>query len=102
MPITSLNYTHDGSDVEMEIGVLFDHLLACKTNEHPVSLHLEWMWPIKELSSISPGFQEAEMLGVIHIFSRQGFRCLAGILTGKSPRISRESVHRCFGHRRRS
>ncbi|GBO37469.1 hypothetical protein AVEN_102807-1, partial [Araneus ventricosus] len=49
MPITRLDYKCEVSDIE--IVVLFDHLLACKTNEHLVYLKLEWEETTQHLSS---------------------------------------------------
>ncbi|GBN23932.1 hypothetical protein AVEN_195029-1 [Araneus ventricosus] len=49
MPITRLDYKCEVSDIE--IVVLFDHLLACKTNEHLLYLKLEWEETTQHLSS---------------------------------------------------
>ncbi|GBM67746.1 hypothetical protein AVEN_188584-1 [Araneus ventricosus] len=58
MPITQLNYdfthysfTHANHSSLMEIDALCNHLLACKTNDHLVSLGLKWVLPIPDLSS---------------------------------------------------
>ncbi|GBM07472.1 hypothetical protein AVEN_100687-1 [Araneus ventricosus] len=59
MPITGLKYHCYNSDMEIEIGVLLGHLLACKTNDHMVSLHFDWLLPIQDLVSTFPPFLQA-------------------------------------------
>ncbi|GBN69241.1 hypothetical protein AVEN_10156-1 [Araneus ventricosus] len=59
MPITRLDCEFEESDMRMEIVVLFDHLLACKTNEHLVYLKLEWEEPTQHLSSTFISFLKA-------------------------------------------
>ncbi|GBO22553.1 hypothetical protein AVEN_37065-1, partial [Araneus ventricosus] len=46
MPITRLTYIFHNFDMEMETDVLFGRLLACKTNDHLVSLSVGWEMPI--------------------------------------------------------
>ncbi|GBN06164.1 hypothetical protein AVEN_99242-1 [Araneus ventricosus] len=51
MPITLLEYRYEAFEMRMEIDDLFRHLLACKTNDHLVSLFL-WSWkPDQDLVS---------------------------------------------------
>ncbi|GBO05741.1 hypothetical protein AVEN_211029-1 [Araneus ventricosus] len=35
--------------MQIENDVLFDHILACKINDHLIVLHLEWILPIPDL-----------------------------------------------------
>ncbi|GBN95403.1 hypothetical protein AVEN_156816-1 [Araneus ventricosus] len=55
MPISRLNYRI----WRLEIAVLFDHLLTCKTNDHLVTLHLECEEPIQHFSSTFIPFLQA-------------------------------------------
>ncbi|GBN46985.1 hypothetical protein AVEN_18392-1 [Araneus ventricosus] len=51
MPITLFEYRYEAFEMGMEIDELFRHLLACKTNDHLVSLYL-WSWkPDQDLVS---------------------------------------------------
>ncbi|GBN68500.1 hypothetical protein AVEN_18953-1 [Araneus ventricosus] len=65
MPITWLNYAYEKINLELHqssligIDVLLDHLLACKANDHLVSLHLKWVLPIPDISSIFIPFLQA-------------------------------------------
>ncbi|GBM14969.1 hypothetical protein AVEN_116610-1 [Araneus ventricosus] len=69
MPITRLFYINDTFDDGIEIAVLFDHLLACKTNVHLVTLHLVWMLPIQHLSStFIPFLQACKKLKCLELF----------------------------------
>ncbi|GBO14800.1 hypothetical protein AVEN_67760-1 [Araneus ventricosus] len=43
----------------MESNVLFDRLLACKTNDHLVALQLWWTWSIPDLFSTLIPFLQA-------------------------------------------
>ncbi|GBM05787.1 hypothetical protein AVEN_265-1 [Araneus ventricosus] len=57
MPITRLDYRYEHKFrlhliPYREVDVLFDHLLACKTNDHLVSLHFRWSRLIFNLASI--------------------------------------------------
>ncbi|GBN86320.1 hypothetical protein AVEN_188553-1, partial [Araneus ventricosus] len=56
MPITRLTYLCDNSNIEMDTYVLFGHLLACKTNDHLVSLSVGWEMPIPDLVHAFPPF----------------------------------------------
>ncbi|GBO38063.1 hypothetical protein AVEN_122925-1 [Araneus ventricosus] len=51
MPISRLECLSNDFNQGTEIAVLFDHLLACKTNEHLVSLKIDWDEPTQHLSS---------------------------------------------------
>ncbi|GBN87488.1 hypothetical protein AVEN_26859-1 [Araneus ventricosus] len=55
MPISHLKYRSG----RIEIAVLFDHLLTCKTNDHLVTLHLECGEPIQHFSSSFIPFLQA-------------------------------------------
>ncbi|GBM95314.1 hypothetical protein AVEN_171562-1 [Araneus ventricosus] len=55
MPISRLKYRIWG----IEIAVLFDHLLACKTNDHLVTLQLECEEPIQHFFSTFIPFLQA-------------------------------------------
>ncbi|GBN33265.1 hypothetical protein AVEN_213123-1 [Araneus ventricosus] len=55
MPFSRLKYRSR----RIEIAVLFDHLLACKTNDHLVTLHLRWWKPIQHFSSTFIPFLQA-------------------------------------------
>ncbi|GBO04297.1 hypothetical protein AVEN_8570-1 [Araneus ventricosus] len=59
MPISRLEYSSVGFNAGTEIPVLFDHLLACQTNEHLVTLHLDWEEPSQNLSSTFIPFLQA-------------------------------------------
>ncbi|GBN90056.1 hypothetical protein AVEN_91915-1 [Araneus ventricosus] len=59
MPITQMTYLCDNFDMEMDTGVLFGHLLACKTNDHLVSLSVGWEMPIPDLAHAFPPFLQA-------------------------------------------
>ncbi|KAF8776998.1 hypothetical protein HNY73_013928 [Argiope bruennichi] len=72
MPITLLDYRLDrlhGSSI-IEIDTLFNHLLACKVNDHLVSLYLVWMMPIHDLAStFIPFFQACSKLKCLQLFT---------------------------------
>ncbi|GBO14152.1 hypothetical protein AVEN_265738-1 [Araneus ventricosus] len=59
MPISCLKYLNVHFNAGTEIAVLFDHLLACKTNEHLVSLKIDWDEPTQHLSSTINPFLKA-------------------------------------------
>ncbi|GBN88420.1 hypothetical protein AVEN_63106-1 [Araneus ventricosus] len=59
MPITWLQYRCSAFDMEMETDVLFGHLLACKTNDHLVSLVYDSDLNIRDLASTFPPFLQA-------------------------------------------
>ncbi|GBN92464.1 hypothetical protein AVEN_66986-1 [Araneus ventricosus] len=59
MPITWLQYRCNAFDMEMETDALFGHLLACKTNDHLVSLVYDSDLPIRDLASTLPPFLQA-------------------------------------------
>ncbi|GBO36351.1 hypothetical protein AVEN_82123-1 [Araneus ventricosus] len=80
MPVTRLDYRNEDFETGIEINVLFDHLLTCKTNEHLVSFHLEWMWPIQALSSTFIPFLQAcrklKYLELFIVYSARGIEVL--------------------------
>ncbi|CAL1293900.1 unnamed protein product [Larinioides sclopetarius] len=57
MPILSLKFMNNRTD--LEVAELFNHLLACNTNGHLVTLHLDWGKRIQHLSSIFAPFLHA-------------------------------------------
>ncbi|GBN86321.1 hypothetical protein AVEN_188554-1 [Araneus ventricosus] len=60
MPITRLMYIFDNFVMEMETDVLFGRLLACKTNDHLVSLYFSSLaTTIPDLSYAFPPFLKA-------------------------------------------
>ncbi|GBN23930.1 hypothetical protein AVEN_195027-1 [Araneus ventricosus] len=62
MPITRLDYMderREKSESGIDISELFGHLLACQTNDHLVTLYLEWKKPIQHLSSTFIPFLQA-------------------------------------------
>ncbi|GBO04298.1 hypothetical protein AVEN_8571-1 [Araneus ventricosus] len=62
MPITRLDYMDERGEKSnrgIDISDLFGHLLACKTNDHLVTLHLDWKKPIQHLSSTFIPFLQA-------------------------------------------
>ncbi|GBM18940.1 hypothetical protein AVEN_1568-1 [Araneus ventricosus] len=73
MPITQLDYRFtvcksDHSSI-MEIDELFNHLLACKINEHLVSFNLAWILPIPDLAStFTPFLQDCTKLKCLQLF----------------------------------
>ncbi|GBO33767.1 hypothetical protein AVEN_210593-1, partial [Araneus ventricosus] len=69
MPISCLKYSGVASIAGTEIAVLFDHLLACKTNEHLVSLKIDWDEPTQHLSStINPFLKACKKLKCLKMF----------------------------------
>ncbi|GBN68166.1 hypothetical protein AVEN_88012-1 [Araneus ventricosus] len=69
MPISHLKYSNGDFNVGTEIAVLFDRLLACKTNEHLVYLKLDWEEPSQHLSStINPFLQACKKLKCLVLF----------------------------------
>ncbi|GBN77184.1 hypothetical protein AVEN_157048-1 [Araneus ventricosus] len=53
----------------MDIDVLFDHLLACKTNDHLIFLQLELELPIPDLvSTLIPFLQAYSKLKCLQLF----------------------------------
>ncbi|GBM27365.1 hypothetical protein AVEN_120952-1 [Araneus ventricosus] len=62
MPITRLDYMYERrekSNRGIDISELFGHLLACQTNDHLVTLYLDWKKPIQHLSSTFIPFLQA-------------------------------------------
>ncbi|GBM06352.1 hypothetical protein AVEN_129369-1 [Araneus ventricosus] len=51
MPITLLEYRYEAFEMRMETDDLFRHLLACKTNDHLISLDLLWNYTVQDLVS---------------------------------------------------
>ncbi|GBN46980.1 hypothetical protein AVEN_18387-1 [Araneus ventricosus] len=51
MPVTRLEYRYEAFEMRMEIDELFCHLLACKTNDHLISLDLLWNYTVQDLVS---------------------------------------------------
>ncbi|GBO16063.1 hypothetical protein AVEN_192981-1 [Araneus ventricosus] len=69
MPISHLRYSNCDFNVGTEIVVLFDHLLACKTNEHLVYLKIDWEEPTQHLSStINPFLHACKRLKCFELF----------------------------------
>ncbi|GBN68167.1 hypothetical protein AVEN_88013-1 [Araneus ventricosus] len=69
MPISHLRYSNSNFNVGTEIVVLFDHLLACKTNEHLVYLKIDWEEPTQHLSStINPFLHACKKLKCFELF----------------------------------
>ncbi|GBO32829.1 hypothetical protein AVEN_6394-1 [Araneus ventricosus] len=69
MPISSLEFINDTFFPVLEIAVLSDHLIACKTNDHLVTLHLHWGEPIQNLSStFIPFLQACKKLKCLELF----------------------------------
>ncbi|GBN95114.1 hypothetical protein AVEN_127527-1 [Araneus ventricosus] len=70
MPISRLEYSSVGFNAGTEIPALFDHLLACQTNEHFVTLHLDWEEPSQNLSStFIPFLQACKKLKCLELFT---------------------------------
>ncbi|GBN95112.1 hypothetical protein AVEN_127529-1 [Araneus ventricosus] len=71
MPITRLDYMDERceeSDWGIDIAELFGHLLACKTNDHLVTLHLDWKKPIQHLSlTFNPFLQACKKLKCLEV-----------------------------------
>ncbi|GBM95315.1 hypothetical protein AVEN_171563-1 [Araneus ventricosus] len=59
IPITRLDYTNYAYHMRIEYDVLFDHLLACKINDHLIALRLEWILPIQDLDFTFTSFLQA-------------------------------------------
>ncbi|GIY61245.1 f-box domain-containing protein [Caerostris darwini] len=71
MPITLLDYRLDrlhASSV-MAIEVLYNHLLACKMNDHLLAVYLVWMRPIPDLSTLHPFLQACSKLKCLQLFT---------------------------------
>ncbi|GBO37468.1 hypothetical protein AVEN_102806-1 [Araneus ventricosus] len=69
MPISRLEFIHETMFPVLEIAVLIDHLLACKTTEHLVTLRLFWQEPIQNLSStFIPFLQACKKLKCFELF----------------------------------
>ncbi|GBN25632.1 hypothetical protein AVEN_121690-1 [Araneus ventricosus] len=69
MPISRLEYRNVDFNAGTEIAVLFDHLLACKTNGHLVSLKLDWYEPTQHLSStLNPFLLACKKLNCLDLF----------------------------------
>ncbi|GBO18052.1 hypothetical protein AVEN_189772-1 [Araneus ventricosus] len=69
MPISRLEYSTVDFNPGTETAVLFDHLLACKTNEHLVYLKLEMAEPTQHLSSnFIPFLQACKKLKCLKMF----------------------------------
>ncbi|GBN83256.1 hypothetical protein AVEN_214709-1 [Araneus ventricosus] len=79
MPISHLKYSNADFNVGTEVAVLFDHLLACKTNEHLVSLKIDWEEATQYLSStINPFLRACKKLKcfVLYMFNCCGIDVL--------------------------
>ncbi|GBN94778.1 hypothetical protein AVEN_205210-1 [Araneus ventricosus] len=69
MPISSLEYSTVDFNPGTETAALFDHLLACKTNEHLVYLKLEMADPTQHLfSNFFPFLQACKKLKCLKLF----------------------------------
>ncbi|GBN14337.1 hypothetical protein AVEN_197850-1 [Araneus ventricosus] len=68
MLIKRLTYLCGAFDMEMETDVLFGHLLACKTNDHLVSLVYDSDLNIPDLAStFSPSLQACRKLECLEL-----------------------------------
>ncbi|GBO04296.1 hypothetical protein AVEN_8569-1 [Araneus ventricosus] len=69
MPISRLEFVHETMFPVLEIAVLIDHLLACKTTDHLVTLRLFWQEPIQNFSStFIPFLQACKKLKCFELF----------------------------------
>ncbi|GBN33263.1 hypothetical protein AVEN_213121-1 [Araneus ventricosus] len=56
--------------MRIENDVLFDHLLACKINDHLIALRLEWILPIQDLDFTFISFlQSCKKLKYLELFN---------------------------------
>ncbi|GBO28184.1 hypothetical protein AVEN_10991-1 [Araneus ventricosus] len=96
MPITMLEYACETFDMEMETGVLFDHLLACKNSDNLVFLKLLWASPIP-VSTLIPFLQACRNLKCLELsvqYSANGLDILMQSLLENRP----ESLQKVLIH----
>ncbi|GBN74659.1 hypothetical protein AVEN_197187-1 [Araneus ventricosus] len=84
MPITRLNYIIEDSPNHsslMQIEEFFFHLLVCKTNDHLITLYLNWEIPIPNLAStFIPFLQACKKLEFLDLFIASPVNGLGSLL----------------------